>query len=492
MVRQGRARLAQEGWLLSIYPVILSGGVGSRLWPTSRALYPKQLLPLVSEQTMLQETARRVSDPSVFAPPIIVSNDEHRFIIAQQMRDAGFVPLVHLLEPEGRNTAPAAAAAAAFVQARDARGVVLVLPADHHIRDVAAFGAAIAQGARLAGEGKLVTFGIVPSAPETGYGYIKRGVALGHGAFAVERFVEKPNREVAETYLAQGGYDWNAGIFMFRADVILDEMRRHCPLIAARAGEALLKGERDLDFLRLQRETFAACPSDSIDYAVMERTTHAAVVPVEMGWSDIGSWSALWETGAQDGDGNVASGDVMSVDTSNCYIRAETALVATLGVEDLIIVETGDVLLVANRDRVQDVKKIVERIAADGRTEHQIHNRVHRPWGYYENLDAGARHQVKHLMVHPGAALSLQMHHHRAEHWVVVQGEARVTVGEEVRILRENESVYIPVGAKHRLENPNAEPLSIIEVQSGGYLGEDDIVRFDDVYGRKSDAPAAE
>ncbi len=477
---------------MSVFPVILSGGVGSRLWPTSRALYPKQLLPLVSERTMLQETAARVSDTTLFTAPIIVSNDEHRFIIAQQMREAGITPMAHLLEPMGRNTAPAAAAAAAFVQGHDPKGVMLVLPADHHIRDVAAFRAAVAQGAELAGQGRLVTFGIVPLAPETGYGYIRRGEAIGSGAYAVRGFVEKPNIETAKTYMADGGYDWNAGIFMFRADVILDEMRRFCPEIVARAAEAVVKGKRDLDFLRLQTEAFEACPSNSIDYAVMEHTSVAAVVPVNMGWSDIGSWSALWETGEQDEAGNVSQGDVMSVDTANCYIRAETGLVATLGVEDLIIVETGDVTLVANRNRVQDVKKIVERIAEAGRSEHQLHNRVHRPWGFYESLDAGPRHQVKHLMVHPGASLSLQLHHHRAEHWVVVKGVAQVTVGDEVKILNENQSTYIPVETKHRLENPGTEPLSIIEVQSGGYLGEDDIVRFDDVYGRKSDASAAE
>lgn len=472
--------------------MILSGGVGSRLWPTSRALYPKQLLPLVSDRSMLQETAARVTDPEVFAAPIIVSNDEHRFIIAQQMREAGLSPLAHLLEPVGRNTAPAAAAAAAFVLGRDPEGIVLILPADHHIRDVKAFRKAITQGARLAQAGKLVTFGIVPSGPETGYGYIKRGSAIDDASYAVECFVEKPDVETARSYLADGGYDWNAGIFMFRADVILDEMRKHCPEIVARASEAVVKGASDLDFLRLQPEAFEACPSDSIDYAVMEHTSSAAVVPVDMGWSDIGSWSALWETGSQDAEGNVASGDVMSVDTQDCYIRAETGLVATLGVKDLIIVETGDVTLVANRDRVQDVKKIVERIASEGRSEHQMHNRVHRPWGFYESLDAGPRHQVKHLMVHPGAALSLQLHHHRAEHWVVVKGVAQVTVGDEVKILKENQSTYIPVETKHRLENPGTEPLSIIEVQSGGYLGEDDIVRFDDVYGRSSDASAAE
>jgi mannose-1-phosphate guanylyltransferase / mannose-6-phosphate isomerase len=477
---------------VTIYPVILSGGVGSRLWPTSRALYPKQLLPLVSERAMLLETALRVTDSSVFAPTIVVSNDEHRFIIAQQMREAGLVPLAHLLEPEGRNTAPAAAAAAAYVQTHDPKGVVLILPADHHIRDVQAFRAAIAVGEKLALEGKLVTFGIVPSAPETGYGYIKRGTSVGAGAFAVERFVEKPDAATAKTYLDQGGYDWNAGIFMFRADCILDEMRHHCPSIAALAAEAVHKGSRDLDFLRLQPEAFNACPSDSIDYAVMEHTQDAVVVPVEMGWSDIGSWSALWDIGDKDVSGNVMTGDVLTQDTKNCFIRAETGLVATLGVENLIIVDTGDVLFVAAKDRVQDVKKIVGRIAADGRTEHQAHNRVYRPWGFYESLDAGERHQVKHLMVYPGAALSLQMHHRRAEHWVVVSGHARVTVGEEIKILQENESTYIPVGTKHRLENPGSAPLSIIEVQSGDYLGEDDIVRFDDVYGRSSKASAAE
>jgi mannose-1-phosphate guanylyltransferase/mannose-6-phosphate isomerase len=477
---------------MTIYPVILSGGVGSRLWPTSRSLYPKQLLPLVSERAMLQETALRVSGGDMFAAPIIVSNDEHRFIIAQQMREAGLTPLAHILEPQGRNTAPAAAAAAAFVQTREPRGIVLILPADHHIADVEAFRRAVAAGAALAREGKLVTFGIVPSGPETGYGYIKRGAALGEGAYRVERFVEKPDAETARAYIEDGGYDWNAGIFMFRADRILDEMRLHCPEIAARAAEAVHKGSRDLDFLRLQGEAFAACPSDSIDYAVMEHTSEAAVIPVEMGWSDIGSWSALWEIGEKDEAGNVLMGDVLTQDTRNSYVRAEKGLVATLGVENLIVVETGDVLLVASRDRVQDVKRIVERVAADGRTEHQAHNRIYRPWGYYECLDAGERHQVKHLMVHPGASLSLQMHHRRAEHWVVVKGQARVTVGEETSILSENESAYIPVGTKHRLENPGSEPLSIIEVQSGSYLGEDDIVRFDDVYGRGCDVSAAE
>ena len=476
-----------------IYPVILSGGVGSRLWPTSRSLYPKQLLPLVSERAMLLETALRVTGDDRFADPIIVSNDEHRFIIAQQLREAGITPLAHILEPEGRNTAPAAAAAAAFVQARDPKGILLVLPADHHIANLNAFRAAVEQGAALASAGKLVTFGVVPSAPETGYGYIKRGAPLpGGNAYAVERFVEKPDAGTARAYLQEGGYDWNAGIFMFRADSILQEMRTHCPDIAAHAAEAVVKGVRDLDFLRLESTAFAACPSNSIDYAVMEHTSSAAVVPVDMGWSDIGSWSALWEIGDKDADGNVVSGDVIVEDTKNCLVRSEAGLTATIGVENLVIVDTGDVLLVASRDRVQDVKKVVDRVAAAGRTEHQAHKRVYRPWGFYESLDEGLRHQVKHLLVYPGAALSLQLHHQRAEHWVVVKGRAEVTVGETQKILEENESVYIPVGTKHRLANPGEEPLSIIEVQSGSYLGEDDIVRFDDVYGREVKMPAAE
>lgn len=476
-----------------IYPVILSGGVGSRLWPISRSLYPKQLLPLVSELPMMLETALRVRCGEEFAAPIIVSNDEHRFIIAQQMRDAGIAPLAHILEPQGRNTAPAAASAAAFVQAQDPKGILLILPADHHISNTEAFLAAIAKGATLADNGQLVTFGVLPSGPETGYGYIKRGKAIdGSGAYAVERFVEKPDLETAKSYLAEGGYDWNAGIFMFRADTILDEMRKHCPEIAARASEAVVKGVRDLDFLRLDAEAFGASPSNSIDYAVMEHAANVAVVPADMGWSDIGSWSALWEIGEKDESGNVISGDVLTTDTKNSYIRAENGLVATVGVENLIIVETGDVMLVASRDRVQEVKAIVDRLAANGRTEHQLHTRVHRPWGYYEGLDSGERHQVKHLMVHPGASLSLQMHHHRAEHWVVVKGRAEVTVGDKVSILEENQSVYIPLGTTHRLANPGTEPLSIIEVQSGSYLGEDDIVRFDDVYGRDVKKPAAE
>ncbi len=470
---------------MKVFPVILSGGVGSRLWPTSRALYPKQLLPLVSEQTMLQETASRVADSSLFAAPMVISNEDHRFIIASQMQELGIAPLAHVLEPEGRNTAPAAAVAAEIALAEADDAVLLVLPADHHIGDQAAFLAAIEAGAELAGQGRLVTFGIIPTVPESGYGYIKEGDGIGGSrGREVARFVEKPAADVAQQYLDEGGYYWNAGIFMFRADRILDEMNAHCPDIRKHASEAVRSGARDHDFFRLGAKAFGQCPSDSIDYAVMEHTQVAAVIPVDMDWSDIGSWSALWEIGQKDNAGNVCSGDVLLHDCDNNYIRAENNLIAAVGVSDLVIVETGDVVMVAPRDRVQEVKMLVQQVAAAGRSEHRVHTRVYRPWGFYEKLNEGEGHQVKHLMVNPGARLSLQLHHKRAEHWVVVKGEARVTVGDKVQTLKENQSVYIPIETKHRLENLGAEPLSIIEVQSGSYLGEDDIVRFDDVYGR--------
>ncbi|WP_422027256.1 mannose-1-phosphate guanylyltransferase/mannose-6-phosphate isomerase [Pyruvatibacter mobilis] len=476
----------------AIRPIILSGGAGTRLWPTSRALHPKQFMPLTSERTMIQETALRVSDSERFLPPVVVCNEEHRFTVASELQQVGISPEVEVLEPVGRNTAPAIAAAAALCAAHDPEELLLVLPADHHIARPDLFLDVIAQGAGLAEEGKLVTFGIVPDAPETGFGYIRAGEAAGEGGFAVDAFVEKPDADTARSYLDAGGYFWNAGIFLFRADRMIRELEALAPDIWRHAARAVTTGRLDLDFLRLSAEAFELCPSDSIDYAVMEHTKDAVVVPADIGWNDVGSWTALWDIGDKDAHGNVVSGDAVMQETQNTFIRAESRLVATIGVDDLIVVETSDAVLVARRDKVQDVKAVVARLKAEGRAEHEVHARVHRPWGFYEGLDTGERHQVKHLMIKPGAAISLQMHHHRAEHWVVVNGTARVTVGDDTRLLSENESVYIPIGATHRLENPGKMPLSIIEVQSGSYLGEDDIVRFDDVYGRVREVQAAE
>lgn len=476
----------------AIRPIILSGGAGTRLWPTSRALHPKQFMPLTSERTMIQETALRVSDNERFLPPVVVCNEEHRFTVASELQQVGISPEVEVLEPVGRNTAPAIAAAAALCAAHDPEELLLVLPADHHIARPDLFLDVIAQGAGLAEKGKLVTFGIVPDAPETGFGYIRAGEAAGEGGFSVDAFVEKPDADTARGYLDAGGYFWNAGIFLFRADRMIRELEALAPDIWRHAARAVTTGRLDLDFLRLSAEAFELCPSDSIDYAVMEHTKDAVVVPADIGWSDVGSWTALWDIGDKDAHGNVVSGDAVMQETQNTFIRAESRLVATIGVDDLIVVETSDAVLVARRDKVQDVKAVVARLKAEGRAEHEVHARVHRPWGFYEGLDTGERHQVKHLMIKPGAAISLQMHHHRAEHWVVVNGTARVTVGDDTRLLSENESVYIPIGATHRLENPGKMPLSIIEVQSGSYLGEDDIVRFDDVYGRVREVQAAE
>jgi mannose-1-phosphate guanylyltransferase/mannose-6-phosphate isomerase len=468
-----------------IYPVILSGGSGTRLWPMSRRALPKQFLPLVSDRSMLQDTCARLSGLET-AGPLVVSNNEHRFLVAEQLRELDIRPTALVLEPVGRNTAPAAAVAALCVLAQDPEGVLLVLPADHLIRDVARFHEAVRQAARLAATGALVTFGITPDEPATGYGYIERGTPLDGepGAYRVVRFVEKPDRARAAEFLASGRFAWNSGMFAFSARRFLEELGRHRADIHTASRTAWEKAQRDLDFLRLDETAFAACPADSIDYAVMEQTAAAAVIPVDIGWSDVGSWSTLWQVGDKDARGNVVRGDVHLQEVDNCYVRAESRLVSVIGLKNAIVVETDDALLVADQAEAQRVKDVVGHLESAKRTEHLTHTRVYRPWGYYESIDDGDRFQVKRIMVNPGAALSLQMHHHRAEHWIVVSGAAKVTRGEDTFLVAENESTFIPVGAKHRLENPGKVPLFLIEVQSGGYLGEDDIVRFEDIYKR--------
>ncbi len=482
-----------------IIPVILSGGAGTRLWPLSRELYPKQLLALHDDQTMLQNTMLRLGALSDLAAPIIVCNEAHRFMVAEQMLQIGCTPASIILEPVGRNTAPAVALAALQALSNGDDPLLLILPADHVIENAAALCATIEAGIPAASKDALLTFGIVPTGPETGYGYIKRGARLearglkleevnpqhpGATLFDVSQFVEKPDLATAIEYVASGEYYWNSGMFMFRASTYLNELERFSPemLIACRAAWETRKA--DLDFTRLESEAFAQCPADSIDYAVMEKTDRAAVLPLDAGWSDVGSWSALWEVGAADADGNVCGGDVIAVDTCNSYIHAGSKLVATVGLQDVVIVETADAVLVAAKDRVQDVKVVVERLKKSGREEHLLHRRVNRPWGSYEGLDAGDGYLVKRITVNPGARLSLQSHQHRAEHWVVVRGAAHVTCGERVQEYKDNQSVYIPIGEKHRLENRGTVLLKIIEVQSGNYLSENDIVRFDDLYGR--------
>ena len=471
----------------AVHPVILSGGSGTRLWPMSRTLYPKQILPLVGEHSLLQQAALRVDGLPGFAPPLIIANEEHRFIIAEQLREIGLATQALLLEPVGRNTAPAACVAALSLVAADPDALMLLMPSDHVIEDRAAFLAAVERAAKAARSGRLVTFGIHPERPETGYGYIERGAALSgaEGAFDLARFVEKPDAATAKTYVASGDFFWNSGIFLFPAALYLGELERLRPDMLAACRAAFDAARRDADFVRLDKEAFAACPADSIDYAVMERTGQAAVVPVSMGWSDLGSWDALWELADKDASGNALIGNVIAEDATNCYLRAEAGMVAALGVEDLIVVATDDAVMLAPRRRAQDVRRLVTRLTAEKRAEADTLPRVHRPWGSYETLHAGHRVQVKHILVKPGGKLSLQMHHHRAEHWVVVQGTAKIRRGDEEIILTEDQSTYIPLGTWHRLENPGKIALHVIEVQSGAYLDEDDIVRREDHYGRE-------
>ncbi|WP_282189143.1 mannose-1-phosphate guanylyltransferase/mannose-6-phosphate isomerase [Azospirillum sp. SYSU D00513] len=491
----GRAEVSGMGNTKSagvITPVILSGGSGSRLWPLSRSLYPKQFLPLTSELTMIQETALRVAGER-FAAPLVICNEEHRFIIAEQLRAQACRPSEIILEPVGRNTAPAVCVAALKLLAAGEDALMLVMPSDHVIASPGRFLEAVATAAGAAAAGALVTFGVRPVRAETGYGYIKAGAKLDahEGVNAVERFVEKPDQTTAEVYLADGSYLWNSGIFLFSAAAYVAELERSSPSMVEACRKALSGAERDLTFCRLGKDAFAASPSDSIDYAVMERTARAAVVPVDMGWNDVGAWSALWDIGEKDANGNVVQGDAVLHDARNVYVRSDEQLVAVAGLENVVVVATDDAILVTNHARAQDVKHIVDRLKAERRDEHALHTTVHRPWGSYRGVDRGSRFQVKRIVVKPGERLSLQMHHHRAEHWIVVEGTALVTRGEEQIFVYENQSVYIPMGTVHRLENPGRVPLHLVEVQSGGYLGEDDIVRFEDGYGRMSSIPAA-
>ncbi|HXO65181.1 MAG TPA: mannose-1-phosphate guanylyltransferase/mannose-6-phosphate isomerase [Steroidobacteraceae bacterium] len=470
-------------------PVILSGGAGTRLWPLSRELYPKQLLPLIGSRTLLQQTLLRLEGLEA-SPPVIVCNEAHRFLVAEQLRQLRIEPRALVLEPFGRNTAPAIALAALAslkglgADANAVDPVLIVLPADHVIRDVAAFQRALHTGLAAAEHGLLVTFGVVPTAAETGYGYIQRGAANG-AAFRIARFVEKPDAQAARGYVDSGDYYWNSGMFLFRARRYLKELALLQPEMARVCEAAFRDASADLEFTRIAAQAFEACPADSIDYAVMEKTRDAVVVPLEAGWSDVGSWAALHAASTADAHGNVTRGDVVSADSHGCYLYSESRLVAAVGLEDHVVIETKDAVLVVPRSRVQDVKKLVQQLKEAGRYEHSLHREVFRPWGSYDGLEKGQRFQVKRLKIKPGSTLSLQLHHHRAEHWVVVAGTARITRGEEVFLLEENQSTYIPIGVQHRIENPGKIPLEIIEVQSGSYLGEDDIVRLEDKYGRK-------
>lgn len=479
--------------MTKILPVVLSGGSGTRLWPLSREKYPKQLLPLVGEQSMLQATVARLDGIAGLGEPLLVCNEEHRFVVAEQMRLLGKRGKA-LLEPFGRNTAPAVTLAALWARQQGDDPVLVVMPADHVILDGRVFQDTVVRAVALAEKGVAVTFGITPDCPETGYGYIQQGTPLtdASGAFKLARFVEKPGRETAQAYLDSGDFLWNSGLFVMRASTWLSALQICRPDILDACEAALRKGSEDGEFVRVDRTAFEKCPSDSIDYAVMERLTggqaglpESAVIPLSAGWSDVGAWDALWKVLPKCAVGNAKRGDVLLEGCSNTLAISESRLVACVGVSNLVVVETDDAVLVAHHDATQDVKKIVDRLKADKRAVAQWHRKVYRPWGWYDGVDSGERFQVKRIGVKPGAALSLQMHHHRAEHWIVVSGTARVTKGDEVFLVTENQSTYIPLGVKHRLENPGIVPLEMIEVQSGSYLGEDDIVRFEDTYGRR-------
>jgi mannose-1-phosphate guanylyltransferase/mannose-6-phosphate isomerase len=469
-----------------IIPVVLAGGVGSRLWPQSRALLPKQFIPFPGlDGSLFQNTLKRLSGLAELGAPVVICNDDHRFLVAEQLRELGIDDSAIYLEPLGRNTAPAVALAALHARACGNDPVLLILPADHLIADRQTLHDAIRLGEQVARRGRLVTFGIVPGSPETGYGYLRKGQMLEQAAAcAVDRFVEKPDLETARAYLESGQYLWNSGMFMFKASVYLEELEKHEAEMLRCCRAAFDGVESDHDYRRIPEEQFAACPANSIDYAVMEKTDRAAVVPLDANWNDLGAWSAVWEVAEKDGNGNAVSGDVLLEDVRDSYIEAHSRMVAAVGLQDTVIIETSDAVLVADRNRVQGVKKIVEMLEAGERHESQHHDLVYRPWGSYRSLENSDGYQVKHIVVNPGQALSLQMHHHRAEHWTILRGEAHVTRDDQVHVVRANESIFLPLGCRHRLENPGRDPVELIEVQIGDYLGEDDIVRFEDVYGR--------
>ena len=467
-----------------ILPIIMAGGTGSRLWPLSRELFPKQFQKLYGQTTMLQATVLRLQGLDCL-PPLVICNEEHRFIVAEQLRQIGQLDHNIILEPTGKNTAPAIALAAIYAAKHEDNPALLVLAADHVVLDEKAFRAAIVQAQVPVQQDKLVTFGIVPQSPETGYGYIKYNPNVGEqSGFTVEQFVEKPDLATAKKYLENGNYLWNSGLFAFKAQNYLNELKNHRPDIYSACSNAMRSVDIDLDFIRINKESFFDCPAESVDYAVMEKTTNAVVIAMDAGWSDVGAWSSLWEVSDKDKDDNVITGDVLTVDSHNNYIFAETGLVATVGLDNTIVVQTKDAVLVASKDKSQEVKRIVNQLKADERQEHSVHREVYRPWGKYDSIDSGHRYQVKCITVKPNERLSVQMHHHRAEHWIVVSGTAKVIVDGNEQLVTENESVYIPLGATHCLENPGKVELEMIEVQVGSYLGEDDIVRFEDRYGR--------